>query len=548
MKKKRRGWIWVIIIVVLLAGLGIVLPRMLPSASLGANAQLYRAEQVTKGDIKVTVHGTGSIEPLESTAVSMASSGKVESVLVENGDTVQKGQLLAMLDDSEINAKIDALKEQIVTQDAAIAKLRAMPATKYLTAPVDCRIKAIYAKEGEDANVSMSASNALLLLSTDGKMKVSFVPEKGVTVSPGAPVTFWFGKVSVNGFITLTPDSTTDQAEAVMNNDSVAEGREAVIRDENGNMLGKGKIEINRPLLVTATSGTIDEVYVKAGDKVKAGKRLVRLSGAILNPDFEAQLVKRQQLEDELDDAYADLADLSVLAPVGGIVSDLMIEENSVAQDGMAVCTIQQATGYKLVVAIDELDIPRIKTGQKAEVKIDALPEGAATGEVIKISPLGVKANDVTTYDVTLKVDAPAGTLAKMSASADIEVAFKSGALLVPVEALHTVSGKTWVYLALPQDTRATASTSPDGASGQGQSMPGGRMFGNFFGQRDNEAETKKRETAEVTVGLISDSTTEILAGLSEGDEVAVPISQSSSGMFAFGNGGSRNSGSGQAQ
>lgn len=539
MKKKKKGWIWLIVVAVIIIAAVFLLPMILSGgANPNASGQQYNAEKATRGDIRVTVHGTGSIEVMDTSAITAGTTGKVDTVSVENGDAVKQGQVIAMLNDDDINAKITSLKEQIITQDATIANLRTMPGIKTLYAPVDCRVKDIYAKADEDTNISMSEHNALMVLSTDGKMKVSFVPASGVEIKAGDPVTFVIGNKAIKGFITTIPDSTTDKAEAVINNDSLAENRTAIIKNAKGVEVGRGNLEINRPLLVTAYSGTVDHIYPQVNETIKKGHKLFRLTGYILDSSFESQLVKRQQLQDDLDDAYGDLADLSITAPADGIVTDLALKENSTVQQGMAICTIQQNTGFKLVVAVDELDISKIQIGQKADIKIDALADAAATGEVTKISQIGVKANDVTTYDVTLKVTAPAGTLANMSASTDIEVAFKAGTLLVPVEAIHTVNGKSYVYGALPYDSRSTDQTN-DNTAANGNNPINNRMQ-IMFGRRANNAKqaAMERPTIEVTVGLISDSMAEILSGLAEGDEIAVPVAQSSTNaMFGFGGG-----------
>lgn len=539
MKKKRSlAWIVIVVIVVVAAGGALLLQRALRVSAANLSAQQYETAKVTKGDISVTVHGTGSLDVQDTSTVSAGASAKVDSVLVENGDNVKKGQLIAQLNADDVNDKISSLKDQITAQDATIANMRSAPVTKTLYAPVDSRVKAIYAKEDEDTGISMSAKGALMLLSTDGKMKVSFVPVSGVQVRAGAAVKVVMGKTSVEGYIESIPDSTTDDAVAIISDGGYTLNAKATVNDASGAVLGNGTLEVNKPLLITADSGTVDRLYVEKEDEVKQGHRVVKLTGCILDPNFSSQLAQRQKLQDDLNQAYDDLKSLSITAPADGVVKDLALQENSMAQDGMTVCTILQNTGFKLVVAVDELDIPGIQIGQKATVKIDALPGKAATGEISKISSIGNIANGVTTYDVTLKVDAPAGAMANMSASADIEVASKSGVLLVPVEALHTVNGKTYVYGTLPGDL--TAGTS------DAQAAKGGGMFGAIqsrMGGNSGSANSSKleRQSIEVTVGLISDSSVEILSGLSEGDEIAVPVAQdSSTNMMNFG-GGNRN-------
>lgn len=526
MKKKRsKAWIWIVVAAVVLLAAGYLLNRAARLRQLNANTQQYEAVTVTRGDIDVTVHGTGSLEAMDVKTVTAAASGKVDSVLVENGDTVKQGDVIAQLNADADNDQIQSLKEQITQQDATIAEMRAAPTMAFIYAPVDCRVKAIYAEKGDDVNASMSADGALMLLSTDGCMKVDFTPAQGASVSAGQPVKITSGGKTESGYIRSVPDGTTDQAEAVVAYDRFDLDADATVADANGTQLGSGKLEVNKPLLVTADSGKVDYIYVKDNEKLYKGHKLFRLNGAVLDPNFSAALEQRQQLQDNLNKAYNDLADLSIKAPCDGVVTDLALQQGGMAQEGMQVCTVHENDGFKLVVAVDELDIPGIKPGQTASVQIDALPDAEATGEVTKIDPVGNKANDVTTYDVTLKVNAPDGALSGMSASADIETASKTGALLVPVEAIHTVDGKNWVYMALPGDPNPSASP-------EATSRPG--LFGNRAARNSNAV----RQQVEVTVGLVSDTYAEIVSGLNEGDQVAIQdttTSSSASGMFGFG-------------
>ncbi len=522
-KKKKFPWKALIITLVVVAVLGsaafYALNRPRTTLSVGPT---YFMSTVARGDIRVTVHGSGSLEPMNSANVYVQAAGKVENLLVEDGDIVSAGQTLAVLSDDALADQIDSIKEQIITQDATIAGLmRGNTGSKTLKAPVESRVKAIYAAEGQDVGVAMSAHNALMLLSTDGKLKVDFDPAEGVRPESGQAVKVVVGDKSVDGFVALTPDGATTQAQVQINDDTLDIGVDAKVLSADGATMGQGKLEVNRPLLVSAYSGTVDSIDVKVGDLVKAGRRLVRLDGAVLSANFEAQLVKRQQLSDDLEDCYEEQAKLTLTAPADGVVSGLALTQGAMAPVNSLAMMVQSKDSFKLVVAVDELDIPQVSVGQKATVKIDALPEAQAEGEVMRISPVGNKVNDVTTYDVTLKVNAPKGALAAMNASADVEVAFHENALLVPVEAIQTVGGRTYVYSANGDEAQAGA---PRGAVGNG----------GFGGQRRDAGQAAaERQRIDVKVGLINDTQAEILEGLNEGDKIAVPQAESTNNMMA---------------
>ncbi len=509
MKKRtmRRVVIAVLAVaVVVVAAVALLRPR----ASV-MTSQQYKAVDVARGDLQVTVHGSGALEPIDTQNVHAPANGEAQAVLVQDGDRVTKGQAIAVLKDDTLEDTIADLKQEIVTQDATVAATMAGTGSKTLTAPVKGRVKAIYTAEDEDVQKAMSADQALLLLSTDGRMKVEFTPAAGVTVKPGQPVTVKIGKKSVDGFMQDVPDGTNTTAVVLLEDDTFSVGKAAQVVAEDGTTLGKGKLAVNRPLLITAYSGTVDRLYVEVGDEVKAGKRLVRLDGAVLNASYEAQLVKRQQLQDDLNDAYADLAALTITAPCDGVVSGLTLKAGDTVADGTALCTVQDVSGFQLVIAADELDVPSIAVGQTATVTIDALPGQTAAATVTRISPLGVKANDITTYDVTLTVDAPAGALATMTASADILTQESKNALLVPVEALVNELGKSYVWGTLPGDLGVTG----DAKAAEGQ----------------------ERKKIEVTTGLVNDSQAEVLTGLAEGDAVALPLTQGDGIAQYFGGG-----------
>ena len=97
-------WKWIIglLVVVALAGGGYYYYQnvYLPQRT-AADTPQFETVTIARGDIAATVNGTGSIEPEAQVALSFRNPGRVQDVLVSEGQAVQKGQLLAELDTRE---------------------------------------------------------------------------------------------------------------------------------------------------------------------------------------------------------------------------------------------------------------------------------------------------------------------------------------------------------------------------------------------------------------------------------------------------------------
>lgn len=83
-----------------------------------AVAPLYETEKVTRGTLNVLVSATGNLQPTIKVDVGSEVSGLVESVLVDENDTVKAGQVIARLDTSK-------LKDSITRSQAALASAEA---------------------------------------------------------------------------------------------------------------------------------------------------------------------------------------------------------------------------------------------------------------------------------------------------------------------------------------------------------------------------------------------------------------------------------------
>lgn len=218
------------------------------------------------------------------------------------------------------------------------------------------------------------------------------------------------------------------------------------------------------------------------------------------------------------DQAEAAEDDLTVESPASGIVwsVDVAKGDNVSTGGGGSSATADTGSGSSasppVVIApdgpltvrltVNEVDVPALEVGQRADVEFDALPDFAATGKVSEIAKEGAVSQGVVTFSVWLTLDVANDALKPgMSAAATIVTEVARDALLVP---------------------NAAVKSTTDGSS--------------YVEVLDEGADEPRRVT--VGVGLASPTQTQIVSGLSEGDAVVtVTTDGSDSGSGAPGGG-----------
>lgn len=217
--------------------------------------------------------------------------------------------------------------------------------------------------------------------------------------------------------------------------------------------------------------------------------------------------VRKLQIDLELSQVrlnnYLELTDAPdpVLATINGEITEF----NPVQGDQLTVgATIAKLVNYDLLevaVEVDELDIPKLKTGMKTELAFDALPNQTHEGEVYKISNQGKADNGVSIYEVTIRFASIEGIRSGMSAQASILANEKKDALLLPIEAVEESGGMKKV-------------TVPSKNSGSASDIG---------------------QVVEVRTGLYNETHIEIADGLQAGDIVILPATEAEKKSFGTG-------------
>ncbi|HLW55305.1 MAG TPA: efflux RND transporter periplasmic adaptor subunit [Candidatus Angelobacter sp.] len=114
--KKKRRFIYIIgsVLVVALIVVGLV-----AATRGGTKIDPSRLGKVDKGDLAKSVVATGKIQPVTNVEVKSKASGIVEKLLVDYGDTVKKGQVLAELDKQQILQQVNQQRASLAASEAA---------------------------------------------------------------------------------------------------------------------------------------------------------------------------------------------------------------------------------------------------------------------------------------------------------------------------------------------------------------------------------------------------------------------------------------------
>ncbi|MFD0712600.1 efflux RND transporter periplasmic adaptor subunit [Paenibacillus sp. GCM10027626] len=352
---------------------------------------------------------------------------------------------------------------------------------------------------------------------------------------------------------------------------------------------GTGSIQVGDRQSVTAgKQGTIKEVKIKENGLVKKGDVMLVLEGednsdqiSSSEIDLEKKLLELTDLQDRYDAEEDEKnlsslelsikkqkldiaqtrnniaamkekqAEVSIVAPITGTVKSVAVVAGDSLTPQTQIAEIVDYANLKMVVSIDELDIPKVKLGQEAKISVEALTGESLSGKVTAIADEGTSNNGVATFDVTIALAKTDDVKVGMSAEASIEVEKKENTLMLPIDTVQSMGGRYIVLLPNKEEAAAaggdaagskqTPQTDQSGTGGQGQQgqqPQGQRSRSNQSGEgaaawqqmRQSGAAASGRNAnrfaggtpQQVEVGIHNEDYIEILSGLKEGDDVIV--------------------------
>jgi len=485
--KKGRRWLVLCVLAVAVIGGGTAFLSRTRAKAAKAETT-YTTASVEKRSITNALTGSGTLQPADSYTVTTLVSGEVLSDTFEEGDIVEKDQLLYTIDSSDVST----------TETQAQTNYTQALKAKYPTADISGTVSEVYVSNGD----AVSAGTELCRISASNDLTIDF------QFSYAKDGDFYVGqpaKIYLNGYAGYIDGTVAQVGGSSMANATGMKMTTVRVKAVNPGLVtgdctasavvgnytsyGQTTVKVGTGSTITASaSGKVSGLTLMPGDSVSSGQRICTITGDSVDNQLQNAKASLENAQDRLDDYM-------VTSPITGTVVEKTVKAGDNVGTGSnsnnTLCIIYDLSYLQMTLNIDELDIDNVEVGQVVNITSDAKEGQTFTGVVTKVSVVGTTSGGTTTYPVTVRIDDTDGLRPGMNVDAEIVLSSADGVLAIPSLAVNR------------GDTVLVTSDSPSAANALEQEAPEGYAY------------------VQVTTGVSDDSYIEITSGLQEGDTVA---------------------------
>ena len=204
-----------------------------------------------------------------------------------------------------------------------------------------------------------------------------------------------------------------------------------------------------------------------------------------------------------LNTAKQRLDDTTVIAPMDGVVSDLKIKEGTIISSavtnvggGSTVMMISDFSRIFVYVNVDESDIGKVKVGQDVIIVADAYTGERFRGKVVLVPPKGTNISNVVTFEGRVEVTSDNKDKLKLERTANVQIviAAKNEVLVIPANALTRKQGKMLATVEKPAGATEERAVQVGLTDGEKYEVLAGLTEGETVAVRKDEPQSKWRE------------------------------------------------------
>lgn len=468
-----------------------------------ATQQILDLATVTEQDLTLTISATGSLAPARQAPLAFQLAGlAVSEVLVETGQRVDTGDLLARLDMSSLQQTLNNAQIAFNLQQAAFDALTTPPREADIAA-AEAALQAAQASVGSAVATAPSQFQEEIarLQSEIARNQLWQAQIQRDAVLPPEPI-------PGVGDIDLPDDVPDDVDEAVDNVtddiNSIIQGLNAEASEAARDALIQAQAAVDGlEFAVDIADVSYDSLLGRGADTgALAGANAERIQAEIalerlINGPTELELAQAaldlELAELALEQAQISSAETELFAPFSGIIAQNNLTEQEFPPQGIAMILLDDSSFY-VDLPIDEADVVLVRVGQRVEFVVDALPDATVTGTVSSIAYTPLPVEGLVAYNTRVEIESNGAALrAGMTVTGNIVTEERPSVLVIPNNFIRF-----------------------------------NRLTGDaFVNVRDELGVVEERL---ILLGAANDAVSEVLAGLEVGEELVLLPSQDDSG------------------
>jgi HlyD family secretion protein len=338
--------------------------------------------------LQVRIDASGRVQPIQTVNLSPKTSGILVELLVEQGDRVSQGQVIARMEYESVEARLDQSRARVAQAEARLSALRSGNRPEEIA----------------QAEAQVAQAEARV---TEAQAQVDLAEER----------------VGRNRSLATEGAISSDDLDEVLNQAETA--RASLAQTQAALRESQRGLELVR-------RGSRSE------DIAEAQAQLA-----------EAQADLRS-VQVEYDDTFVRAPFDGVITQKYASEGAFVTPTTSASEASSATSTaiVAVAEGLEVLAEVPEVDIQQLQVGQPVEVAADAYPGQVFRGEVLLIAPEAVVDQNVTSFQVRVALTSGED---KLLSGMNVDVTFlgdeMTNALVVPTVAIVTRDGETGVLV-----------------------------------------------------------------------------------------------------
>ncbi|PSB35512.1 efflux RND transporter periplasmic adaptor subunit [Chlorogloea sp. CCALA 695] len=387
---------------------------------------------VVSSDVTLRISASGKVVPVQSVNLSPKNSGVLAQLLVEQGDKVEQGQIIARMDDSNLQAQLSKARANLAQVRAQLAEARAG------TRP----------EEIAQSRARLNQSRAQLNQARTGNRPEEIAQAQAQVEAARARVNLTSSRVQRNRNLATSGAISQDTLDEVIADDRSAKAT---------------LLETQRRLIDLKSGSRTEEIDQKKAAVTELEQALQQLQNGSRPEQIDQFEASVAAAGSELKAVQVQLDDTIIRAPFSGIITQKYATVGAFVTPTTSASNTASATsssivavsrGLEVLAQVPEVDIGQVKQGRIVEIVADAYPNQVFKGKVRLISPEAVVEQNVTSFQVRVILTTGQEQL-KSGMNVDLTIvgAVVQDALVVPTAAIVTdKKGQTGVLI--PDDKK----------------------------------------------------------------------------------------------